>query len=193
MRKIYILIVIILLVVGFNWLVIQNEHLLANGKKVLLSLAPVDPRALLLGDYMALDFAINREVTLALRKKYIDDCDPPSFVWRNRRAYDLLYYCWPDSGLAVIRISKEVSKAGIPANTATFVGLDEGKPLQEGEGYIFYRVREGRAFVAAKAFYFQEGHAKAYEQARYGLLRLDENGKNLLVNLCDGEGKVISP
>ncbi|QDF07106.1 hypothetical protein BHS04_28525 [Myxococcus xanthus] len=42
-------------------LVVQKEHVLRSGTPVLLELAPVDPRSLIQGDYMVLDYAISRE------------------------------------------------------------------------------------------------------------------------------------
>ena len=42
-------------------LVIQKEYVLATGQPVLLELAPRDPRSLMQGDYMVLDYAVSRE------------------------------------------------------------------------------------------------------------------------------------
>lgn len=42
--------------------VVQKERLLAAGAPVLLELAPVDPRSLIQGDYMALDYAMSRQL-----------------------------------------------------------------------------------------------------------------------------------
>jgi len=42
--------------------VVQKERLVAAGTPVLLELAPVDPRSLIQGDYMALDYAIARQL-----------------------------------------------------------------------------------------------------------------------------------
>ena len=42
----------------FNYSVVQKEHLLDDGKLVLLELAPVDPRSLMQGDYMDLRYEI---------------------------------------------------------------------------------------------------------------------------------------
>lgn len=58
MRKIIAVVagLIILLAVNFN--IYQREKLLAEGRIVLLELAPVDPRSLMQGDYMALNYAI---------------------------------------------------------------------------------------------------------------------------------------
>jgi uncharacterized membrane-anchored protein len=45
-----------------NALVVHKERLLAGGTPVLLELAPVDPRSLIQGDYMRLDYAITRQI-----------------------------------------------------------------------------------------------------------------------------------
>jgi uncharacterized membrane-anchored protein len=45
-----------------NALVLHKERLLADGTPVLLELAPVDPRSLIQGDYMRLDYAIARQI-----------------------------------------------------------------------------------------------------------------------------------
>jgi uncharacterized membrane-anchored protein len=42
-------------------LVLRKEQVLAHGTPVLLELAPVDPRSLIQGDYMVLDYAVSRE------------------------------------------------------------------------------------------------------------------------------------
>lgn len=52
----------LLLVVGaVNLLIAEKERLLARGTPMLLELAPVDPRSLIQGDYMRLDYAIARQ------------------------------------------------------------------------------------------------------------------------------------
>ncbi len=42
--------------------VMHKEAIMADGDLVLLPLAPVDPRSLIQGDYMRLDYAMNREI-----------------------------------------------------------------------------------------------------------------------------------
>lgn len=51
-----------LVVVALVVLVARKEQVLARGTPVLLELAPVDPRSLMQGDYMVLDYAVSREV-----------------------------------------------------------------------------------------------------------------------------------
>jgi uncharacterized membrane-anchored protein len=43
-----------------NIAIVRKERLLASGTSILLELAPVDPRSLIQGDYMRLDYAITR-------------------------------------------------------------------------------------------------------------------------------------
>ncbi|WP_342375647.1 GDYXXLXY domain-containing protein [Myxococcus stipitatus] len=43
-------------------LVIQKEHVLSTGQSVLLELAPRDPRSLMQGDYMVLDYDLTRNI-----------------------------------------------------------------------------------------------------------------------------------
>lgn len=65
-----ILLAAALLVLGLiNHAIWQKEQLLATGDIVRLKLAPVDPRSLMQGDYMRLDF----EVTRNLREKVRDE------------------------------------------------------------------------------------------------------------------------
>ena len=52
----------LVLVLGVaNYAIIGKERLLANGTPMLVELAPVDPRSLIQGDYMRLDYALARE------------------------------------------------------------------------------------------------------------------------------------
>lgn len=60
MRKMIAVFVGFIILAGVNYTIYSREQLLHDGQIVLLELAPVDPRSLMQGDYMALDFAINR-------------------------------------------------------------------------------------------------------------------------------------
>lgn len=58
MRKWLTLLCAVLILAVVNLSIWQNETLIKTGETVLLELAPVDPRSLMQGDYMALQFAI---------------------------------------------------------------------------------------------------------------------------------------
>ena len=63
MRKRIVLLTGIAVLALTNYSIYRKEQLLANGRVVLLELAPVDPRSLMQGDYMALRFRLQNEVS----------------------------------------------------------------------------------------------------------------------------------
>ena len=54
--RILIIVNLILLLGYFNWSVYKKEQILKDGRLVLLQLVPVDPRSLMQGDYMILNY-----------------------------------------------------------------------------------------------------------------------------------------
>lgn len=172
MRNIYIIAILLLFFSGYIFSVQKMEHVIADGKTVLLPLAPVDPRALLMGDYMSLSYVVNGKIYSALM-------DPQ----KERKAPNRDI---PDQGQAVLRISNAPV-----AGAAEFVRLYNGGPLQDGEFLLSYKLRRHSVLTAASAFYFEEGSAKRYEQARFGLFKVADDGKTLLINLCDSQGRPI--
>lgn len=61
MRKLIAVLTGLVIVIAVNWSIYAREQLLSNGRVVLLELAPVDPRSLMQGDYMALNFKVATE------------------------------------------------------------------------------------------------------------------------------------
>jgi uncharacterized membrane-anchored protein len=61
-RRAIALVAGLLILAAANWTIVARERLLAEGSVVLLELAPVDPRSLMQGDYMALRFALADEL-----------------------------------------------------------------------------------------------------------------------------------
>lgn len=61
MRNIILLLTAALVFVLVNYNIWQREMLISSGRMILLELAPVDPRSLMQGDYMALRFKIAEE------------------------------------------------------------------------------------------------------------------------------------
>lgn len=66
---------ILLSAAGSVW---QFEQTLANGQVVTLELAPVDPRSIMQGDYMALSFALDRQLP--------DDAANYRYAWLTANA-----------------------------------------------------------------------------------------------------------
>lgn len=57
-KIVFIVVNLFLLLIYFNYSVAKKEEILKDGKLVLLKLAPVDPRSLMQGDYMRLNYEI---------------------------------------------------------------------------------------------------------------------------------------
>lgn len=65
MNKVILILTSVLILAGFNYSIYQKERIKANGEIVFLALAPVDPRSLIQGDYMALRYAVENEPALS--------------------------------------------------------------------------------------------------------------------------------
>ncbi len=78
-------------------------------------------------------------------------------------------------------------------NVGQFARLAESRPatLAANEMAIFYRARNGVVKISTNAFFFQEGHAQAFEAAEYGLFRVNDKGEPLLTDMVNGKFKVI--
>jgi uncharacterized membrane-anchored protein len=151
-----------LVVVALVVLVVRKEQVLAHGTPVLLELAPVDPRSLMQGDYMVLDYAVSRQVAQA--------GETPDEA--------------PRDGRLVLRLDEQ--------GVGRFVREERpGTPLAPGELLLRYKARKGRVRLGAESFFFQEGHADRYAGAKYGELRVSGDGSSVLVGLRDAERRPL--
>ena len=197
MRRLYILVVLVLFLGGYALAAHRMETVRAEGKTILLALAPVDPRAPLMGDYMALRYVVNNDIRKALAaqknaqknaqetvqkaaekdgqkdgQKEGQKAEPAEKVTTAREQKRNA------EGFAVLRITNDP----VP-QAATFVRLHDGSPLQAEEFLLAYRLRGYEVTSAAPAFYFQEGTAQQYAGAKFGVFKLAADGKTLLVGL----------
>ncbi len=78
---------------------------------------------------------------------------------------------------------------------AEFVRLDDGSPLAAGEKRLKLGHSRFRVGIKPKSFFFQEGHAKVYENAEYGIFIFAKNNPDsyLLQGLADKNLQEISP
>ena len=152
MRKWIVLAAGVAILAVANYTIHCKERLLNNGRMVLLQLAPVDPRSLIQGDY------------LALRFKAADDAFGRGTVKEGLR-----------DGRIVLTL--DASGVGI------FVRFGDGSPLGGDEVRMRYRIRGQQVRFATNAFFFQEGDAGRYANARYGEFRVDDGGEAILTGL----------
>ena len=98
---------------------------------------------------------------------------------------DLVSDSIPKRGFCVV----ELPESGI----GNFVRLQEGKlPLKENEVLIEYTAGKwSQINIGAESFFFQEGDADKYENAKYGGVKVDGEGNSLLIGLYDKDLKRI--
>jgi len=163
MYKVIALASLLAILILINWSIAGKEYHLANGKIVYLDLAPIDPRSLMQGDYMALRFSLARQVYDNLPKS------TDKIQWRQQ--------ILASDGFVVVSLDEK--------DVASFKELYMDKQLEKNEILLRYRVRRGNVKFATNTFFFQEGHANDYQIARYGQFRVNDKGDLLLVAMFD--------
>ncbi len=139
---------IILLLVNHG--IYGRERLLTEGRIVFLELSPVDPRSLMQGDYMRLNFAAADQ---AFSRGKTQVAGGHLIVARD------------------------------PLGVGRFRRLADAGPMAPNEVALRYRIRRGQAHFATNAFFFEEGQAKAFENARFGEFRVGADGEMILTGL----------
>ncbi|MEH8245129.1 GDYXXLXY domain-containing protein [Aeromonas veronii] len=154
-RQLALLLSGLAILAGINATVWRYEHAMSSGEVVLLRLAPVDPRSLMQGDYMRLNYEIARELTS-----------------RDARATQN-----KGSDTLVIRLDAH--------QVATLVADGKPDRLASDERLLQVHQSERQWQIGPDAYFFEEGTGEQYETARYGEFRLQADGKTLLVGLRD--------
>jgi len=154
-----------------NWSIAGKEKHLAEGGVVYLALAPLDPRSLMQGDYMALRFHLATEVSVALRKAKGGN--------GSRRKADAR------DGSVVVNLDER--------NIGSFKNFYKDQTLSKNEILMRYRVRNGAVKLGTNAFFFQEGKGHQYQPARFGQFRVDDGGELLLVAMYDENLNRLGP
>ena len=104
--------------------------------------------------------------------------------------YSQKLYSDMQSGLGQIVILIDESGDG------RFVRFYDGKGISSKEVLIRYQKEEGKDYIQLlpKSFFFQEGHAKYYDQAKYGVFKRQSGDNNLnLIGLADENKNIIIP
>jgi len=162
MRKIIAIATGFIILMVCNYAIFNRERLINGGQVVYLKLAPVDPRSLMQGDYMALRFEVTNQ----------------AFV----RGLDHHQY---KDGHVILNLDNQ--KIG------TFQRFDDNTELKNSQIRMRYRIRNGRNKFATNAFFFQEGHAHIYEEAKFGEFRVAENGDSVLTGMRDKNLVLLGP
>jgi uncharacterized membrane-anchored protein len=146
-----------------NLSIFQKEQHLADGQTVLLKLAPVDPRSLMQGDYMALRFEIANDLFNVLPLEESDSLLGGRYV--STQGQIVVY----------------VDERGVGHLDALY----EEQPLNKNQLVMNYRLRNDVVKFATNAFFFEEGQADVFEIAEYGQFKVADDGELLLVAMFD--------
>jgi uncharacterized membrane-anchored protein len=163
MRKYMVLIIGLFILGAVNVSIWHKEQLLTNGKTVFLALAPVDPRSLMQGDYMALRFQLERDIAPQLTHDKTQNAD----------------------GYVVVNINAQ--------GVGEFAQLQDNllNAVNPQQIAMRYRVREGKIKFATNAFFFEEGKGDIYAKARYGEFRVADDGELLLHDLRGEDLRIL--
>lgn len=165
---------VIALLGAVNYKVQQFEDVLATGKPVVLKIAPVDPRSLMQGDYMVLNYAILSEfqqsqvLSESNETTGIDESSRPS----GKKAYILVH------------LDKN--------HVATFCEKQSEIPTDfkhcTPNVYLPIRYKGWFPELPSQDYFFAEGKGEYYAQAEYAEYRF-KDGILLLARLLDKDLK----
>jgi len=153
-------VLVALLVVNFG--IYQKQRILKHGDLLLLSLAPVDPRSLMQGDFMRLRFALSDDIGNALKGT--------------------------DSDKQINQVVVEVDENQV----AEFIELYRGQDLADNEYRLNFREKRRGVGLTTDAYFFEEGSAAIFERASFGGFRVNNEGEALLVGLYDTDYQLLS-
>lgn len=149
-KKLIILLNFIIVLIAYNYSIYKSEKLIEESSLVFFELAPADPRSLMQGDYMRLNYTNSTLSNSEISHK---------------------------KGVLVFNLDSQ--------NVAHKIRLQEQKyPLEDNEKIIRYSKRNSwQLNFGAESYFFQEGDADIYAEAKYGGLRINEEGKSILIGL----------
>lgn len=161
--------------------IFQRERVLSEGRVLLLELAPVDPRSLMQGDYMALRFAAADDIQKVLHREWTTGGNAAALkhmgIGGDPRATSR-------DGYAVFTLAAD--------GVGRFVRVQAApRPVASGEIAVRYRERGWDMRIASNAWFFPEGQGQRYAPAKYGELRVDADGTALLAGLRGADRKPL--
>lgn len=173
--------------------IVQRERILSDGRVVLLELEPVDPRSLMQGDYMALRFAAADDIRKILEGDCAGTREHTAPGAGNTVAALKCFGVHHDGGGPRVRKDGYAVFALNADGAGRFIRVQAApRPVARGEIAVRYRQRSWwKIRIASDAWFFPEGQAKRYAPARYGDLRVNEDGEALLTGLRDDKRKPL--
>lgn len=154
----------------------QKQTHLSKGEVIYLELAPIDPRSLMQGDYMALRFKIEAQIYTALAGIQDSSIEDSTTMFN----FDQLA---AEDGYVVVEKDEN--------SVAQFVNLENKEGLTTTQRKLQFRVRNDRIKFATNAFFFEQGDEPLFRNARYGVFRLNKKGEVLLTGMLDEQYNLL--
>ena len=165
--------VVLLILIPLNYKVQQFEDVLATGKPVVLKIAPVDPRSLMQGDYMALSYAILNDIRANLNESE-DGVILAKEKKHPSKVYALIHQ--DEQGVATLcRVEDSLPNDFKDCVANVYLPGNNFKWLPE---------------LPSQEYFFSEGKGQYYAQAEYAEYRF-KDGILLLARLLDKDLKAL--
>ena len=178
-RSALVVLGLLLALVAVNRAIVGHERLLADGTRVLLPMSSFDTRAMMRGDALVVTYDDADAIQRALLRMALPDADTATLL----RRMSLRTHAHAD-GYAVFRIDGR--------DVGRFVRVQPAPmPRRAHEIALRVRLRGGGVKIPGDVWYFSEDQSAHYAAARYGELRVDDDGTALLTGLYDRDRKPL--
>ena len=161
----------------------QNQQIKIHGEILFLKLVPVDPLSLVQGQYMRLRFGIETRH---------ESTDEDEQIIQNNQG----------NVLAVIHLDSR--RIGILNG---LLAPNQWRQQRNRDDIVLLKIHARSVYsprdssphgshwiqIQQNSFLFQENTADRYAQARYGMFRVQENGRYVLVDLADEQLHPLTP
>ncbi len=152
--KIAVLALFVIILCALNFAIYDKNQIKKQGEFIYLQLRPVDPRALMQGDYMALAYDLELQPKISAEK--------------DQKKYMIIA---PDAN-------------GVAQYVQLVDDKNEFKPVGN-QKILKVNYKYLRPEIKPNAFFFQEGHGKIYEKAKYGIFKFKGTDTYILDGLAD--------
>jgi len=160
----------------FCGLIAQHEWHLRDSQSIYVELAPVDPRSILQGDYMMLNYDLHFSALAAENRLERPESEANIQDFENQSR--ILSYVQLDEKGRVVKTSFDRSALDQPRSAQLILK----NPQNTFEGL----------YPATNSFMFAEGLEPCYRDAKFAELKLKENGEALLADLVDQNLKSLN-
>lgn len=164
-----------LVLVVLNVLIVEKERVLEQGDVIRLELRPLDPRSMLQGDFMILNYALSTEVP----RDYVETASRKGTLVVSLDANRVASFERFDDGSPLQENERRL----------VFYKRDES-----GSG-LFGFVFSGRGEIwpGPNAWFFQEGQADVFAGALYAELRVSDDGERILTGVLGADFQPLAP